>query len=502
MKKQKHLAFLGILIVSGMFFASDTFAVKKDYAQVKAIKDEKLEMSLSSNNINVVLDDDSLKTKNLTISVSTNNPNGYTVSLGPKEGYTELRNKRASRNENVTIPTLTEDKTEREFNETAWGYNVAGYFTGLKSDSENIFKTKEEGSRDHIMTIGVRAKGNDIIAGTYENDLLVSAVGNYVRDDDDNFRYVVCEPLANSIEDDGLSTTYVAQCLQDINEEVIETMEMEKEYWLHDSRDGKRYSVIKIYNGRVWMTKNLDLVLDENMTLTDKSTDLNTKEEWTPNHSTKNRLDRNFNALVDTFNPGDFYFDRSLYDSFDTIEDYDETTCREKYNYGDCYKYIAPEGLEQYKVGTYYTYSAAIAKNGEPEFEIAQNATMKDSICPKGWKLPNKYEYEDLVAAVADRYDKLLRAPYYMPYLDAIQTGKVDDHTDGSHHGDRLYWTSTYSRETRTYEGTNEQGEYGVWNFDRKTLEIFNTSYVEELRLDDNEEYSLNIAAPIRCVSR
>lgn len=488
--------------MSGILFASNASAAIDDSAQVRAIKDEKLEMSLSSNNINVVLDDDSLKTKNLTISASTNNPNGYTITLGPKNDYTELRNNDAARTENVTIPTLTEDKTYKEFNTTGWGYDVAGYFTGLKPESEGIFKTKEEGAREHILTLGVRAIGNDIIAGTYENEILVSAVGNYVNDED-NFRYVVCEPLANAIEDDGSSTTFVAQCLQDINDEVIDSMETGKEYWLYDSRDGKPYSILKIYNNQVWMTKNLDLILDENMTLTDISTDLNTKEEWTPNHSTKNRLDRDFNVLIDTFNPGEFYYSEDASSGSDL-------SCREAYNHEGCEYHVTPDGIEQYKVGTYYTYSAAIAENGEPSFDLYQSAIRENSICPRGWKLPTSGDYVAFskVADSAHGESDISAEPYYVTDVGVIREGKIDDLNTTTYYGDTAYWTSSYSYTLQEGKYNNDTHQYDE-DYYAKKVQIFdgynrgaNNDPITTLVVGGDGYYGLNILTPIRCVAR
>lgn len=497
MKKQKRVLSLGLLALSSILFAGNVSATQNDSAQVRAIKDEKLEMSLSAESIQFVLDDDSLKTKNLTVSVSSNNPNGYTVSMGVKNDYTELRNNDSTRIENVTIPALTEDKTEKEFNETAWGYNVMGYFTGLKTEQEGIFRTKEEGARDHILTFGVRAIGNDIVAGTYENEILISAVGNYSNDLDDNFKYVVCEPRANAIEDDGLSTTFVAQCMQDINKEVIETMEKNKTYWLYDSRDGKRYSVVKIYNEQVWMTKNLDLILDENMTLTNDSTDLNTKEEWTPNHSTKNKLSRDFDYATDTFNPGDLYYNDDNYETTDI--------CRESFNSGSC-TLTEFNGVEQFKVGTYYTYSAAVAENGEPNLD---STSAKNSVCPKGWKLPSISDYLGLNNAVAnDRYNSLENDPYYFRSFDIVYEGKnLDGDAPGLINGyniSTLYWTSSYKHDSRESYYYDDDGTYheiynnGIYAGIFTTTTPNNSVMIKE----DGENYASRYHALIRCVSR
>ena len=150
---------------------------------------------------------------------------------------------------------------------------------------------------------------------------------------------------------------------------------------LEDIRDHKTYTIAKLADGKCWMTQNLDLDLSTEITLTPADTDVT--ENWTPMRSTISftgtTVDgwQNDNNTPYSADPGDAYYYTSGTDA-DDIQ-YNSLAECEAAGHTDCTHYHA---------GNYYNWSAAVASNDTSEMtEPYSNAS--DSICPKGWRLPN-----------------------------------------------------------------------------------------------------------------
>lgn len=118
---------------------------------------------------------------------------------------------------------------------------------------------------------------------------------------------------------------------------------------LYDIRDGNTYTVRKLADGNCWMTDNLRLDLSTNVTLTENDTALISRTSWTPDHATQpsDGIDWGFNNLQSVI---------------DTARSYHNST-----------------------YGNLYNWYAATASSGNYNL-ISGDAA--DSICPKGWKLP------------------------------------------------------------------------------------------------------------------
>jgi uncharacterized protein (TIGR02145 family) len=128
------------------------------------------------------------------------------------------------------------------------------------------------------------------------------------------------------------------------------------------------------------MTQNLDLNLDSNTTYTNEDTDLGynprtdeyTTASWTPSHSTYTEYGVWNSSYYEpeSYDPGDLYWDRQQYTS--------ET------------------GIQQYHLGNYYNWAAAVAMNDSSDIELTGGESMvvEQSICPAGWTLPTS-DYSD-----------------------------------------------------------------------------------------------------------
>ena len=159
-----------------------------------------------------------------------------------------------------------------------------------------------------------------------------------------------------------------------------DTLSVGQQVQAKDTRDGKVYWVAKLKDGNVWMTQNLDLDLNENITLTPEDT--NITSNWTPARSTIKQNtpfdwtnDYNTPYSVDS---GNYYFDGTYYSS--SACNFMTTTCP---HYS-----TTPYELngEHGHIGNYYNWSAVVASNDTSA--ITTETEMTTSICPKGWRLP------------------------------------------------------------------------------------------------------------------
>ena len=175
---------------------------------------------------------------------------------------------------------------------------------------------------------------------------------------------------------------------------------------LKDTRDGKYYWAAKLADGNCWMTQNLDFDLSTNVSLEPETSDI--KSAWTPTRSTTATISGyNSNAGL-SYNPGDVY--------------YENTSGNDSH----------------YHVGNYYQWNAATAGyNGTSD--------SNQSICPKGWKLPSRSQFQTLIDSVPVN-SNLINAPYYM-----LRGGRVYNSSLSSVGSDGFYWSSSTYNYNTTY---------------------------------------------------
>ena len=171
---------------------------------------------------------------------------------------------------------------------------------------------------------------------------------------------------------------------------------------LQDTRDGKVYSIFKGNDGRCWMNKSLDLNLSISTTLNSMNTDLNSVSSWAPERDTipTDSLDAttwvNDNHNPYSHDPGERYYYANGAEIYD-INYASLSACTSAGN--------TAANCKHYHVGNYYNFSATIASNDSSNY-IADYEEVPNSICPKGWRLPqgptNSSDYsdfDDLLAA-------------------------------------------------------------------------------------------------------
>lgn len=175
-----------------------------------------------------------------------------------------------------------------------------------------------------------------------------------------------------------------------------------------DSRDGKTYYVAKLDDGNIWMTQNLDLCIGctGTATLTSENTDLTvagtgiytngyiTSQSgvitWTPSGSTMQGTP----AEITNFAPGSPANSVTGWTNDNTAPYMAEggahwvannTTYS---NRSTCVGANGAVACDHGQVGNYYNWTAAIASNGSGAV-TAKYTDAANSICPKGWGLPD-----------------------------------------------------------------------------------------------------------------
>ena len=189
---------------------------------------------------------------------------------------------------------------------------------------------------------------------------------------------------------------------------------------LTDSRDGNEYTVAKLPDGNVWMTKNLDLAGGTTLTPADSNVSANYTLPASDNSSTS-------------------FSDNSK----DYVYNSNSTTCGDN---SPCY--------------SYYSYVAATA-GASPYF-----SDITSDICPKGWRLPTQAELTTLKNTYTTGAT-LTAAPFIGVYAGYYYDGSFGDGSYGD------YWSSTVSSSGAAYvlyfnsssaDVTNslKRGGYGV----------------------------------------
>ena len=140
---------------------------------------------------------------------------------------------------------------------------------------------------------------------------------------------------------------------------VIDSMVEGQTYTKKDSRDNQDYTIAKLKDGKVWMTKNLNIAGGEELSSTDTDFDINytlpTTDGWTVNDG---------KLVLPASDTSGFNTNNHAY-----VANSGSETCG---NNSPCY--------------SYYSWDAATLGSGRGI--STENTDTQYSICPKGWKLP------------------------------------------------------------------------------------------------------------------
>ena len=271
------------------------------------------------------------------------------------------------------------------------------------------------------------------------------------------------------------------------------TIALEESVQAIDMRDGKKYWVTKLKDGNIWMTQNLDLGIGGTNTapLNSNNTDISTTASgsgiYTDGYTEKDGV-WTWNPVSTAITSNYYISDTSVKPSaWTTTSGYTAPYSAEG---GDTYYYTSnttgndtrynslqacknashtEDECKRYFVGNYYNWTAAIASNNSTNIGSTVGEIASNSICPKGWHLPNASQtdnvnnefgrmlYEEGITAALSNgnesvgyatggFNKLRSNPYYFVRSGSIYGGTL---TDPSVYG--FYWSSTVSSSTYAY---------------------------------------------------
>ncbi|MCR5832975.1 MAG: DUF285 domain-containing protein [Candidatus Saccharibacteria bacterium] len=393
-----------VVIFAGI--AAHALSSRKD-AYIEFSISQMLSISISSSDVSIdnLLPGTADNSNEINVLVSTNSESGYTVNAvaGSLESNTSdlirideegdgRQDVFSSIEPGIIVSEITQDRTWGFSTDHGETYNGIPNFTSLVPV---LIKTTTDPANDEIpFLIGARA--NQFQApGEYRNTVTFTAI-------------------ANPIPDTIATTRY----MQDINDDVYASMEMEEQYQLIDKRDNKKYWVAKLQDGNVWMTQNLNFELTApSVTLYPDTS--NTVSPVTINVASQ-RVDEieksgttwnGSNGVVypsnidpDTYVEGGSYASNGIFrlkESLKSTEDLDADSENWHYIIG----------------GRYPT----------------RSASLMAAVCPKGWRLPDRNTSGDSVDEqysldkLVENYNIMGAAPIYisaLPYESNISVNE------------------------------------------------------------------------------
>lgn len=183
---------------------------------------------------------------------------------------------------------------------------------------------------------------------------------------------------------------------------------------LVDTRDNQKYLVAKLADGECWMTQNLNLVMSTTKTLTKDDSDLQTIDSYTPDRNTETSLPTSGSPYGDFATVSDiqlswyprnkYYVSNEQYPSIGLVGSAAPTSDSDEY-------------LWQ-KAGIFY--SGLVLSAGTYHYNGGSGVHYSDTICPKGWTLPEGKARASAESGPREKsFDKLYST--YVPSRDYME---------------------------------------------------------------------------------
>ena len=210
---------------------------------------------------------------------------------------------------------------------------------------------------------------------------------------------------------------------------VKKSMIQDNQYTLTDRRDSQEYTIARLYDNNIWMTRNMNLAGGTVL----EPTNSNVVSGYTLPESS-----------LQGFVPNDYAAGDEKAYVYNSGNDGDNAC-----DSGPCY--------------TYYSWRAAVAGDDVSE------GNAKSDICPKGWRLPESSELA-LLQWKWPTGTELINSPFKASFAGSLYDSNV---AHVGQHGD--YWASTASGERFAYDLCF--GDYGAYDGDNTILA---TDYFKE----------------------
>ena len=400
----------------------------------------------------------------ISINVSTNNIYGYNLYATVGNSVHNNTNLTRSSSNDVfasisttaDLPNLTTDNT--------WGYTYSldngttwSNYNGLPLyTADNPIRLKKNtGPAEDTINFKIAAKSSTTQpSGAYSNAINFTAITKPTP-----------ITLADAYAKEGKELYHGYYKMQDMAPTICEeTEDIGSQLQVIDTRDNKVYWIAKLADNNCWMTQNLDLDLTSNpntnnyIALTSENTDLTDavsaayQDGYTISGSGVITWVPERDAIAyNNLNSTTWQNDNNHPYSYDYLDKNGNSV----YPDGNATQQIAGNhGLS----GNYYNWSATVASNDSS----SASGTLPNSICSKGWKLPNivdkefgnlfvKYRIASSNAAPSslngEKFSKIISNPLYFIRAGRLNFGGIGNN---GQFGD--YWTSTlYNNSTAYY---------------------------------------------------
>ncbi len=394
---------LGLIIIM-LSFANiiNTSALNyQSTADIKFTFNPTLSINISPSNLIIdnLVPDTTADSNIINVSVATNASHGYTLSATVGDNlhnnsnlaHTNGTNAFSSIATNSSLPSLTTNNT--------WGYS---YKRSNDTNWNNYSGLSNETSKTLVSTDNQTAKPIDFkIAAKASNTQPSGAYTNTI-----NF-IAISKPIPKTIEDIVYMQTFSELAETDL-QSVKDSMVEEHTYTLKDARDEQDYTIAKLKNGKIWMTKNLNLA--GGIVITSELSDV-------PANYTL--------PTANGFQEGNRLPESSQTGFSDNVIAY-------VYNTGNNTDNCASPGCY-----SYYSWHAATAGSG---VNIATaNTDAPYSICPKGWRLPSYNIFSNFISVYSNFYAEA--GPGTIPNF--LLAGYDDMGSTGGLNTTGRYWFST-----------------------------------------------------------
>lgn len=346
-------------ILFGLFISNPVFAETVDYS---VTIEPSLTLTIPTSSIVLNLDPSSktFDSKNLNVTVGTNNKTGYKLTLSTPNDNTDLERDTSSDTTAIsaTIPTLdTGTYTESTFTANKWGYKI-----NTNTAIPSIITT------DYIpFTSGNTLMERDTAVNQDQTELSFASKIDYLQPAGSYNTTLQFNIVANPL----------IYYMQDLNPALCTTTPMT----VVDKRDNKEYTIAKLPDGNCWMTQNLRYQGD-----TVGST--STTTSWIMKSATSN-ISADKTMTMTDLTAGDSY-DVARYH----VATSDQVPSGASYTAED--------------MGVWYNYAAASAMTITGSSN--ENPQVYD-ICPKGWRLPTNSEQSG-ITSYASTYSPVAGGDY------------------------------------------------------------------------------------------
>ena len=360
------LTLSSINIINTFSYIPNTFALSyQSSTDVKFTFNPTLSISISPSDL--IIDNLTPGTNNdsniINVSVATNASHGYTLSATVGDSLHNNTNLTHTNGNNIFSSIATDASLSSLATDNTWGYsyrlsnnsnsNAWSNYSGLSNEtSKTLINTDNQLAKPIDFKIVAKASSTQP-SGTYINTI------NFIA---------ISKPIPKAIEDIAYMQTFGELLPTDL-QTVKDSMEEEHTYILKDARDEQDYTIVKLKDGKIWMTKNLNLAGGTEITseLSDVPADYTLP--------TANGFQEG-NRLPESSQTG-----------------FSDNTQAYVYNTGNNTDNCARPGCY-----SYYSWHAATAGSGVGI--TTNNTDAPYSICPKGWRLPNVsgLDFANLVA--------------------------------------------------------------------------------------------------------